>query len=191
MGVDTDQRDVGDHIVSDKDVVRGQAPPGGGNQLSAARTSKAAGLDIRSTSLLLTPVLLVATLVVGWLGWSVYEWCHGRTPSYRRTGLRVVRRSDGRPIGLCRSFVREVCLLVLVFPTLLICALVAMAFVMGASSPDGFFRQARPAPWDILTRTEVVDERGAARSKLKLGEDWPTDPSPVLLRRSGEKWRQN
>ncbi len=163
--------------MSKRDVVRGQAPPGGGSQLSAARTTKAAGFDVRASSLLLTPVLLVATLVVGWLGWSVYEWCHGRTPSYRRTGLRVVRRSDGRPV--------------LVLPTLLICALVAMAFVMGASAPDGFLRQARPAPWDILTRTEVVDERGAARSKLKLGDDWPTDPSPVLLRRSGEKWRQN
>lgn len=177
--------------MSEKDLVRGQAPPGGGNQLNAARTAKAAGLDVRSTSLLLTPVLVVATLGVGWVGWSVFEWRHGRTPSYSRTGLRVVRRSDGRPIGVCRSFVREVCLLVLVLPTLLICALVAMAFVMGASAPDGFLRQARRAPWDVLTRTEVIDERGAARSKLKLGEDWPTDPSPVLLRRSGEKWRQN
>jgi hypothetical protein len=191
MGVHTDRRDVGDHIVSEKDLVRGQAPPGGGNRLNAAHRPKQAGLDVRCTSLLLTPVLIVATLGVGWLGWSVFEWCHGRTPSYRRTGLRVVRRSDGRPIGLCRSIVREACLLVLVFPTILICALVAMAFVMGASAPDGFLRQARPAPWDVLTRTEVIDERGTARSKLKLGEDWPTDPSPVLLRRSGEKWRQN
>ena len=64
---------------------------------------------------------------------------------------------------------------------------------MGASAPDGLLRQPRVAPWDFLTRTEVVDELGRARgrTKLKLGGDWPTDPSPVLLRRSGEKWRQN
>jgi hypothetical protein len=176
--------------VSEKDLVRGQAPPGGG-RLNGDRAPKAAGVGVRSTSLLLTPVLMVATLGIGWLVWSVWEWRNGRTPSYRRTGLRVVRRSDGRPIGLWRSVAREICLLVLVLPTLLICSLVAMAFVMGASAPDGFFRQARRAPWDVLTRTEVVDERGTARSKLKLGEDWPPDPSPVLLRRSGEKWRQN
>jgi RDD family len=150
-------------------------------------------LDTRIKSLLLTPVLLVATLVVGWLVWSVAEWRHGSTPSYGRIGLRVVRRSDGRPIGLWRSVLRELCLLVLLVPTLFACSLLAVAFVMGASPPDGVLRQPRTAPWDWLTRTEVVDEFGRARgrTKLKLGEDWPIDPSPVLVRRSGEKWRQN
>jgi hypothetical protein len=69
----------------------------------------------------------------------------------------------------------------------------AVTFVMGASPPDGLLRKPRAAPWDVLTRTEVVDELGRARgrTKLKLGEDWPIDPSPALVRRSGEKWRQN
>ena len=158
-----------------------------------APAPKAAAPGPRARTLLVTPVLMVATLGIGWLVWSVAEWRHGRTPSYRRAGLRVVRRSDGRPIGLWRSLLRELCLLLLLLPTLLVCSLVAAAFVMGASAPDGLLRQPRAAPWDLLTRTVVVDELGRARgrTKVKLGGDWPTDPSPALLRRSGEKWRQN
>jgi hypothetical protein len=158
-----------------------------------APAPKPAGLDTRARALLLTPVLIVGTLGIGWLGWSVAEWRTGRTPGFRRTGLRVVRRSDGQPIGLWRSMLRELCVLVLLLPTMVVYSFVALAFVMGASAPDGVLRQPRAAPWDVLTRTEVVDELGRARgrTKLKLGEDWPTDPSPALVRRCGEKWRQN
>jgi hypothetical protein len=179
--------------VSDKHLLRGQAPPGGGGQPGHAPAPKAAGVDVRAKSALFTPALFVATLGIGWLVWSVAEWRHGRTPSYRRVGLRVVRRSDGRPIGLWRSLLRELSLLVLFVPTLVVGTLVALAFVMGASAPDGLLRKPRAAPWDVVTRTEVVDELGRARgrTKVKLGGDWPTDPSPALLRRSGEKWRQN
>jgi RDD family protein len=179
--------------VSHKHLLRGQAPPGKGRLPGNAPAPKAAGLDTRAKSLLLTPVLLVATLGIGWLAWSVAEWRHGSTPSYRRTGLRVVRLSDGRPIGLWRSVLRELCVVVLLLPTLVVCSLLGLAFVMGASPPDGLLRKPRAAPWDVLTRTEVVDEFGRARgrTKLKLGEDWPIDPSPALVRRSGEKWRQN
>ena len=55
---------------------------------------------------------------------------------------------------------RELCVLVLLLPTLVACSLLAVAFVMGASPPDGLLRQPRAAPWDVLTRTEVVDEFG-------------------------------
>jgi RDD family len=179
--------------VIHKHLLRGQAPPGRGRPTGNAPAPKAARLDTRARALLLTPILIVVTLGIGWLVWSVAEWRHGSTPSYRRTGLRVVRRSDGRPIGLWRSALRELCVLVLLLPTLVVCSLLALAFVMGASAPDGLLRQPRAAPWDVLTRTEVADEFGRARgrTKLKLGDDWPIDPSPVLVRRSGEKWRQN
>jgi RDD family protein len=117
-----------------------------------------AGLAVRARSLLLSVPLIVATLVVGWLAWSVVEWRRGRTPGYRLTGLVVVRHSDGGPIGLGRSVLRELCCLLLLLPTLVVCGLLAIAFVMGASPPDGLSTQPRRAPWDVLTATEVMRE---------------------------------
>lgn len=117
-----------------------------------------ASVGTRSKALLLTLLLIVVTLVVGWLAWSVVEWWHGRTPGYRLTHLRVVRRSDGRPIRLGRSVLREVCCAVLLIPTLVVCVFIALGFAMGASPPEGVLGQSRHAPWDVLTRTEVVNE---------------------------------
>jgi len=102
--------------------------------------------------------LLVATLLVGWLAWSVVEWHRGRTPAYRLVGLRVVRTSDGAPIGLWRSALREACCLVLLVPTLLVCGFLALVFVMGASPPEGLTTRPRRAPWDVLTATQVMSE---------------------------------
>jgi len=118
----------------------------------------AANVGARSKALLLTPFLIVVTLGVGWFAWSVVEWCGGRTPSYRRTHLRVVRKSDGKPIGLGRSVLREACCALLLIPTLVACCILALSFAMGASPPEGVFGQSRHAPWDLFTRTDVVDE---------------------------------
>ena len=119
-----------------------------------------AGLGRRIKALLLTMLLVCVTLVVGWLVWSVVEWRRGSTASFRLTGLRVVRRSDGRPIGMVRSILRNaICCTLLLVPTIVACCLLALAFVMGASPPDRLLLEPRTAPWDLLTRTEVVSER--------------------------------
>lgn len=118
----------------------------------------AASLRSRLVALVLTFVLVVGTLVVGWVIWSLVEWGRGRTASFQLMGLRVVRRTDGEPIGLGRSLVRSLCCAVLLVPTVVACAFVAVAFVMGASPPNGLLRQPRSAPWDLLTGTEVLDE---------------------------------
>lgn len=117
-----------------------------------------ASLGTRIKALLLTAVLLIVTLGVGWFAWSVVEWCSGRTPSYRRMNLRVVRQRNGKPIGLGRSMLREAFCAVLLIPTLVACCFLALGFVMGASPPEGLFNQSRRAPWDVLTRTDVVSE---------------------------------
>ena len=125
-----------------------------------------AGLGRRIKALLLTVLLVVVTLGVGWLVWSVVEWRRGRTASFRLTGLRVVRRSDGRPIGLARSILRNaICCTLLLVPTIVACCVLAIAFVMGASPPDQLLREPRTAPWDFLTRTKVVSERPVAATE--------------------------
>ncbi len=130
-----------------------------------------AGPDTRVKALALTVPLLVGTLVVGWLAWSVVEWRNGRTPAYRITGHRVVRRSDGRTIGFWRSALRELCCLVLLIPTLLACGLLAIVFVMGASPPEGLSSQPRRAPWDVLTATEVMCEDRSPRGLAEYVPD--------------------
>jgi hypothetical protein len=124
----------------------------------AGRTS-AASTGRRIQALALAALLFVATLGIGWLVWSLLEWRNGRTPSYRLLGLRIVRLSDGRPIGLGRSFPRVALCCLLVIPTIAACCLIGLCFVFGASPPDGLLRDPRTAPWDSLTATRVMDER--------------------------------
>jgi RDD family len=156
------------------------------------RKEPAASLGRRIGALGLTAVLLVATLVVGYVVWSVFEWRHSRTPSYRLLKLRVVGRDDGKPIGLARSFFRSgVCCTVLVVPTVVIGAIVLLCFAFGASPPDGLFRQPRRAPWDSLSRTTVLDERGrpAPNPMTEFRPIDPVDlsgvPTPELPRSNG------
>ncbi|HEX3566687.1 MAG TPA: RDD family protein [Acidimicrobiales bacterium] len=115
-----------------------------------------ASIGIRLHALALTVGLIVLTLGVGWLLWSFVEWRRSSTPSYRLTGLRLVRRSDGNPAGLVRVLLREVCCLVLMVPTIVVCGALGITFVMGASPPDDLVSASRHAPWDALSGTEVV-----------------------------------
>jgi RDD family len=120
-----------------------------------------ASVNARFRAFFLTCLLFVATLGVGWMVWSVVEWRHGRTVSYRITGLRVVRRADARPVGLGRSLLRNALLCtVLLVPTIIVCVLLGVVFLMGASPPNDLLTKPRTAPWDWLTATEVLDERG-------------------------------
>jgi hypothetical protein len=149
---------------------------------AVAEAQRGAGPVERLRALTLTGLLIVVTLGIGWLVWSVLEWRHGRTASYRLTGLRVVRRSTGQPVGLARSVVRNafLCTLLLI-PTTVACIVVAVAFVMGASPPSGLLREPRSAPWDLLTNTMVVRERPRLNpSDLRLAK-WPEEHAPASL----------
>jgi hypothetical protein len=142
-----------------------------------------ASLGRRLEALALTPVLLITTLGLGWLVWSLLEWRRGRTPSYRVLGLRVVRRTDGEPIGVARSFARSgLCCTVLVIPTIVIGTVVGVCFALGASPPDGLLSRARPAPWDQLTATKVLDERADPIGVTDSGPVIDDQVDPVDIR---------
>ncbi len=108
----------------------------------------------------LAPLLCVVTLGIGWMVWCVFEWRNGRTPSYRVLKLHVVRLSDGQPIPLGRSIIRSGTCCLLLVPTVVVCAMIGISFVFGASAPENLFREPRRAPWDNLTRTKVTREEG-------------------------------
>ena len=115
---------------------------------------------------------------------SAVEWRRGRTVSFRLLGLRVVQQSDGTPIGLGRSVVRNVvCCSILLLPTMVACVVIAVAFVMGASPPNDLFSKPRHAPWDRLTRTTVVQERRRPFSRGKYAQlsEWPPANEPVSM----------
>jgi hypothetical protein len=129
----------------------------------------AANLGKRLEALILTALLLVVTLAIGWLIWSVFEWRNGQTPSYRLLGLRIVRLSDERPIRVGRSLARASICCLLVIPTLAVCCFIGISFTLGASPPDGLLRRPRVAPWDYLTATTVIDERAQPEAHGDFG----------------------
>jgi hypothetical protein len=144
----------------------------------------AATFGARIKALVLTACLVIVTLGVGWLLWSVLEWRRGSTASFRLSGMRVVRQSDGSPIGLGRSIVRNALLCtVLLIPTILACIVIAFAFVMGASPPNDLFSKPRNAPWDRLCKTTVVQERRRPFSRGKYAHlsEWPPANEPVSM----------
>jgi uncharacterized RDD family membrane protein YckC len=129
----------------------------------------AASLGKRLEALVLTALLLVVTLAIGWLIWSVFEWRKGQTPSYRLLGLRIVRLSDERPIRLGRSIARACICCLLVIPTIAVCCVIGICFTLGASPPGGLLRRPRIAPWDYLTATKVTDERAQPEANGDFG----------------------
>lgn len=135
------------------------------------REEPGASFGRRLGALGLAAALLVGTLVVGYVVWSVFEWRHSRTPAYRILGLQVVTRDGGHPVGIGRSLLRSGLLLpLLVVPTVLVGSVILLCFAFGASPPDGLFSQPLRAPWDVLTATAVRDRR--ARPRLDLGPEY-------------------
>jgi hypothetical protein len=95
-----------------------------------------------------------------------------------------VRGSVGRPIGLGSSLLRNALLCTVLFvPTMLACVVLALAFVMGASPPEGLLSRPRNAPWDRLTKTMVVQERRRSFSRRRYAQlsEWPPANEPASM----------
>ena len=61
----------------------------------------------RLSALLLDLVLIVITLGVGWLVWSLIAWSNGRTPARQLLGHVVADATTGDPLGWGRMALRQ------------------------------------------------------------------------------------
>lgn len=52
-------------------------------------------------------VLLIVTLVIGYVIWGLIEWSKGRTPVQRVLGLRCYKNNEFRPFGWGDMFLRQ------------------------------------------------------------------------------------
>jgi hypothetical protein len=99
---------------------------------------------------LLELVLLVVTLGIGWLIWSLIAWSDGRTPAKSVLGMQCIDTRTGRPATWGTMFVRE-----FVGKGLLgafSCSLTSLAscfMILGTS---------RLGVWDRVAGTVVVDD---------------------------------
>lgn len=104
---------------------------------------------------LLDGLLLLVTLILGWLIWSLIVWKDGRTPAKQLLGMRVARKDRGTPATWGTMCLRE---------------LVGKGLVMGVLSFVSFgiaplvlffmllWDRDRQELWDKIAGTLVVDD---------------------------------
>ncbi len=128
-------------------------PPGYEGSWSAA-SSGFGGLKLTSKgkrfgAFLLEIVLIVVTLVIGWLVWSIILWQRGQTPAKSILGMRVIKLGTQRPARGGDMVLRE-----LVGKWLLsaipLYHLVSAIFVLADERSQGL--------WDKIAGTVVCDD---------------------------------
>lgn len=63
-----------------------------------------AGAGLRLLAYLLEAVLVMITLLIGWLIWAAIISGSGQTPAKQLLKLRVIDAQDSRPLGFARMF---------------------------------------------------------------------------------------
>lgn len=124
------------------DVASADVPPPSSKAMSSPRR--------RARSLVLEVVLVVVTLGVGWLAWSVVLWRRGQTPAKRLMRMRCIDTRSGAAAGAGTMAARELALkwvpgLATLGLTLMIGGLVALG-------------ERHEAMWDKAARTIVIDD---------------------------------
>jgi uncharacterized RDD family membrane protein YckC len=103
---------------------------------------------------LLDGVLVVVTLVIGWIIWTLIVWAQGQTPAKQLLGMRVVRLDQRTYAGWGRMFLRD-------FVGKLIVGVVgALLFGVGDVIADLWllWDKDRQQLWDKIAGTVVVDD---------------------------------
>jgi uncharacterized RDD family membrane protein YckC len=134
------------------------APPGvvtTGKGMTDVKGGVVAGAPLSSAgkrfgAYVLEGVLLVVTLFIGWLVWSMIVWGRGQTPAKSLLGMRCVRKDTGRAATWGVMFLREfVGKGIIGSITFGITTIISVFMVLGAD---------REAVWDRVAGTAVVDD---------------------------------
>jgi uncharacterized RDD family membrane protein YckC len=119
------------------------APPGGPVNAPLSSAGKRFG------GYLLESLLLIVTLFIGWLIWSLIVWGKGQTPAKQLLGMRCVDVNTGQIAGWGTMALRElVGKVILGNVTFGITTLVSAFMILGES---------RQGIWDKIASTVVVD----------------------------------
>jgi uncharacterized RDD family membrane protein YckC len=100
-------------------------------------------------------LLMIVTLGIGWIVWSLVVWSKGQSPAKSLLGMQCIREDTGQPATWGTMFVREIVgKWLLGAVTFSITTLVSIFMILGES---------RQGVWDKVAKTVVVDISGQPR----------------------------
>jgi uncharacterized RDD family membrane protein YckC len=117
---------------------------------------------VRLGAHLLNALLVLVTLVIGWVVWTIVVWGKGQNPGQRILGLRVVEKQTGEAATRGQMFVRNFLIYGLLLSIIgsAICAVITIVAVLM------IFSAYRETLWDKMAGTLVVkDPEGVTLSK--------------------------
>lgn len=102
---------------------------------------------------LLEGLLLLCTLGIGWIIWTLIAWAHGQTPAKQVLGMRVVRLDTRARAGWGRMFLRD-------FIGKLLVSLTFGLFFIGGVIADCWllWDKDKQELWDKIAGTVVVND---------------------------------
>jgi uncharacterized RDD family membrane protein YckC len=107
---------------------------------------------LRFGAYLLEVVLMVVTLFIGWIIWSLIVWRNGQTPAKQLLGMRVIKRDELELAGWGRMCLRE---LPCKFAINLVGAITTIGYVLDLWL---LWDSERQQLWDKMAGTLVVND---------------------------------
>jgi uncharacterized RDD family membrane protein YckC len=111
-----------------------------------------ASIQARLGSYLLDILLVIVTLVIGWLVWSFFAWQTGQTPAKRLLKQQVVSSKDDKPFTFAQMALREL-VVKGVAGSLLSAASNGITFVIDSLF---VFREDRKTVHDMIVSSKVI-----------------------------------
>ena len=142
------------YVIPSAEPAPSPAPGRPGKLAGLPETVRLSSAWRRLGGYLLEGVLIVVTLIVGWLIWSIVVWGRGETPAKQLLGMRVVHRETLTAAGRGRMFVREV-------PCKFLMGLIAsVTFIGNIFYFWLLWDSERQELWDKMVDTVVVNDPG-------------------------------